>query len=139
MCTTLQTANLNKPAALQMWQKVDDFRWHRKTQSPNWALLDDASRMKALPIPLAVAGEFRLSLKVHSGESVGGESVPWLRPVLLCFDTTCSPHMRTLQATASAAPATAAVTTTATAAAAVSNTGDVAADASDDDDDDDEL
>jgi len=40
----LQTAGLNVPRAVDMWKDVDDFRWLRQQQSPNWCILDEAER-----------------------------------------------------------------------------------------------
>jgi hypothetical protein len=38
-------AGLEKKEAADMWKDVDDFRWLRQQQSPNWALLADADRV----------------------------------------------------------------------------------------------
>ncbi|GBG26860.1 Tubulin-specific chaperone C [Hondaea fermentalgiana] len=43
----VQAAGLAAPRAADMWKDVDDFRWLRQQQSPNWAILDEADREKA--------------------------------------------------------------------------------------------
>jgi len=35
---------------------VVDFRWHKKTPSPNWKLLEEGARIRELPEPLPNIG-----------------------------------------------------------------------------------
>ncbi|TDH73755.1 uncharacterized protein CCR75_003334 [Bremia lactucae] len=35
-----------------LWAKVNDFKWHKKQQSPNWSLLDSKQLLPVIPVDL---------------------------------------------------------------------------------------
>jgi hypothetical protein len=44
----LKDADLSQEACGEMWTQVQDFKWLRQQQSPNWCILPEGDRVKPI-------------------------------------------------------------------------------------------
>ena len=56
-----------------MWKNVDDFKWLRQQQSPNWSILAEADRVRE--VTGADAPGMNLRIEVAAGHAQGGAPV----------------------------------------------------------------